>query len=295
MDIKAIQLFVNLAEELHFARAAQRSHLSASAATRAIQRLEDEVGAQLLERDNRTVRLTRSGREFLDYARNALQSWQQVQHRLSEQQQVPQGELRLYCSVTAAYSVLVDILPLLRQRYPAIEIHVNTGDQALAIQRIADSEEDLAVAAFPGSLPPSLAFQPMSDSPLVCIAPTVDCQVREQLTSMQEIDWSALPMIIAETGLARTRLENWFADNRMQPNVYAYVSGHEAIVSLVALGFGIGVVPQLVLENSPLRDKIDVLPNGPQLEPFNIGLVARRQRLGDPVVKAVWELAAVLP
>ena len=286
-----MQLFINLAEELHFGRAATRSHLSASAATRVIQRLEAEMGASLLERDNRSVRLTSSGQVFLGYARDAVQRWQSLLSDFTDRRLAPVGELRLYCSVTATYSVLASILPEVRMRYPGIEIHVNTGDQALALPRVLEGQEDLAIAAHPGQLPDKLGFQSLARSPLVCIAPLIDCQVRDLLQLSESLDWSRMPMIIAESGLARTRLEQWFRQRQFEPQVYAYVSGHEAIVSLVALGFGLGVVPRLVLENSPLRDQIAIRDDGPQLQPFDIGLVARSQRLLDPVVRVVWELA----
>lgn len=291
MDIRSLQLFIDLAEELHFGRAAARSHMSPSAATRVLQRLEAEVGNRLFERDNRSVRLTSDGQVFLAYARDAVQRWQDVLSGLSERHNAPAGVLRLYCSVTATYSILAAILPRLRQEYPAIEVHVNTGDQALALARVLEGQEDLSIAAHPGQLADKLEFLSLARSPLVCVAPVIDCQVRRLLDGEGATDWAGLPFIIAESGLARSRLEQWFIERDIDPLVYAYVSGHEAIVSLVALGFGLGVVPQLVLDHSPLRSQIQVLADGPRLEPFDIGLVARKQRLFDPVVRVVWELA----
>jgi LysR family positive regulator for ilvC len=220
-----------------------------------------------------------------------LQRWHSLLAGFASRQLSPVGILRLYCSVTATYSVLAGFLPEVRMRYPGIEIHVNTGDQALAIPRVREGQEDLAIAAHSGQLSPKLDFQSLARSPLVCIAPRIECQVRSTLHSAEAIDWAALPFIIAESGLARVRLEQWFRQRDIEPLVYAYVSGHEAIVSLVALGFGLAVVPRLVLENSPLRDRVDVVKAGPRLQPFDIGLVARKQRLLDPVVRVVWELA----
>ena len=60
----------------------------------------------------------------------------------------------------------------------------------------------------------------------------------------------------------------------IKPNIYASVSGHEAIVSMVGLGFGVGLVPELVINNSPLKDKIQILNVEPALQPFAIGLCA---------------------
>ena len=79
----------------------------------------------------------------------------------------------------------------------------------------------------------------------------------------------------------------------MRPDIYAQVSGNEAIVSMVSLGFGIAVVPLLVVQNSPIADKIQVLQVKPELEPFTIGLCALKRKLRNPLIRAFWELAQV--
>ena len=98
-------------------------------------------------------------------------------------------------------------------------------------------------------------------------------------------------MVLSESGLARSRVDQWFADQGLKPSIYAQVSGHEAIVSMVALGVGVGVVPELVMKNSPLMGRVRVLAVQPELEPFAIGLCAQTQRMNDPVVQALWQTA----
>jgi LysR family positive regulator for ilvC len=77
---------------------------------------------------------------------------------------------------------------------------------------------------------------------------------------------------------------------RINPRTYAQVEGYEAIVSMVSLGLGVGVVPKIVLDNSPLAERIQILNVQPALEPFNIGLFTLKRNLKNPLVKAFWEL-----
>jgi len=106
MDIRDCQMFIQLATTQHFGKAAQASHLSASAISRQLQRLETEIGKKLVERDNRQVRLTPAGRHFLEYAYQTVNAWQQLRRDLSDDPKTISGELSVYGSVTARSSLL---------------------------------------------------------------------------------------------------------------------------------------------------------------------------------------------
>ena len=68
MDSHSLRLFLSLADNLHFGRTSREQHVSPSALSRSIKQLEDELGAALFVRDNRSVRLTREGQQFREYA-----------------------------------------------------------------------------------------------------------------------------------------------------------------------------------------------------------------------------------
>ena len=286
MDFRALKQFVALADTLHFGRAAERNHVSASALSRGIQRLEAEVGATLFERDNRSVSLTAAGRAFLDYARNTLRDWEAIRNRLMAESGVLRGEVSLYCSVTASYSFLFDILARVRQRHPQIEIKLHTGDPEDAIGRVQAGLEDMAIAARPERLPTGLAFRLIEVSPLEFIVARDHELARKNEPAGDDL--RDCPMIVSERGLARARVDRWFRRLGMQPSIYAQVAGNEAIVSMVSLGFGVGVVPRIVLDNSPLADRVTVIAIEPALAPYEVGLVTQKKNLANPLIHAVW-------
>jgi len=67
MEIRHLRCFIAVAEELHFARAAERLHIEQSPLSRAIKELEEDLGAQLFVRNTRSTRLTRAGQLFLEH------------------------------------------------------------------------------------------------------------------------------------------------------------------------------------------------------------------------------------
>jgi LysR family positive regulator for ilvC len=289
MDIRLLKQFLNLADSLHFGRASEASHVSPSALSRSIRQLEEEVGASLFDRNNRSVALTHAGEMFLSYARDSLTQWDVICDELMEEAGELHGEVSIYCSVTASYSFLFELLSRFRRDHPRIEIKLHTGDPENAMQRVLTGQEDIAIGARPEAMQTGLAFKSIATTPLVFIA------AKDQLgyisLSGQQRDvqvWASTPMILSESGIARRRVDAWFREQNMQPDIYAQVAGNEALVSMVSLGFGVGVVPRIVLDNSPLADQVAVLDIRPTLKPYDVGLFTAEKKLKSPLIAALW-------
>lgn len=289
MDSKALAMFYHLANELHFGKTAESFHVSPSTLSRTISRLESELGCSLLHRDNRTATLTPAGEQLKAYAEQQIEQLELLKLSLNQQQAALTGKLHIYCSVTAAYSHLPDLIEQFRQQHPLVEIVLTTGDAADALPQIQQQQADLAIAAKPDNLSSSYYFHHIANIPLHLIAPTMACQVQQQLQS-ESVDWGKLPIILPESGSARTRFEKWFRSMQFgKPNIYATVSGHEAIVSMVAVGCGVGIAPEVVVENSPVKDRVYPLDIAHQIPPFELGICCLNIRKEQPLLKAFFE------
>ncbi len=209
MDNRALEIFLHAADTLNFSRTAEQLHLSVSAVSRTVQRLENELGQPLLARDRRSMELTAAGRAFVGYARDALSRWQQVQRQVSDERELA-GEISLFGSVTASYRVLAPILGSFRETHPRVDLMLQTGDQAEGIQRVLAGENDLSVSGRPPTLPERLAFLPLLESPLRIIVPASDCIVRRQVLELSASDagsWTSIPFVMPERGVTRGLLE----------------------------------------------------------------------------------------
>lgn len=289
MDIRELKIFRQLASSLHFGRTSRACNMTPSALTRTIQRLENEVGERLFLRDNRSVALTTAGEAFREYAEDVIQRWAELQGRLAVDD-ILRGDISIYCSVTAAYGILPRILSRFREIYPEVHINLQTGDAARALLKLQNQEVDLTIAALPDKQPERIRFMKLTETPLVFIA-SLDFKYKTAGRHAQAVNWLETPVIMPKHGLSRERLNHWFADKNIIPAIYAQVAGNEAIIAMVSLGCGIGVVPELVLEKSPLRDQIMILDVRPHLRPFSIGICAMRKNLANPKVKAFWAIA----
>lgn len=285
------KLMIALAEERHFGKAAERCHMSGPAVTRAVKRWEDQLGCALFERDNRSVRLTEQGDLYLEYCRKSMAEWEALQSNLQIRQNQLQGVLSLYCSVTAVYSLLKPLVSACRAKYPGIELRLHTGDHADAVQRVLEHREQVAIAACPAVLPDTLEFQPLMVSPYVLIQPAEPDGILAGLLNAEQVDWSTLPVILAERGVGRERIEAMYRHLAAKPHIYATVSGHEAIVSMVALGFGIGGVPDIVVRSSPQQNQIRIIDSPVNHAPVEIGLICHKRHKQNAIVDAFWELS----
>ena len=289
MNIKTIRLFLDICDSKNFSKTAATMHVSPSALSRQIQKLEEEIGHPLFVRDNRSVELTPAGEKFQPVAMKMVHDWTQFQSQINVQDDVLKGEVRLFCSVTASYSHLPQLLNSFRLKHPYIEFKLLTGDPAQAIDKIMNDEADIAISAMPENLSSKVEFTTISEIPLSVIAPIGISSWVEELHKEQP-DWNKVPFIVPESGTARDRANTWFKKMKIKPNIYAQISGHEAIVSMVALGCGVGIAPDVVINNSPVRDSIQRLSFAP-IKPFQLGVCCKRSQLENSLVKALWELA----
>lgn len=283
MDFDKLRALTVLADTLSFNRAADQLHMSPSTLSRLINQMEQELNVTLFVRNNRSVLITQAGKRCTDYARNALGELQALQMELKQADRVLTGDISIYCSVTASYSFLHEILAQFRQEYPQIRFLLHTGDHAQALERILAGSEDVAIAAKPDVLRQGIMFKPITQSPLIFIESILSPERHIESGDLQD-----MPLILPEQGIGRVRIDRWFAQQGIRPLIQAQVGGHEAIVSMVSLGFGVGLVPKIVVDNSPLANQVRLFSLQPDIKPYEVGVCVLEKRLSSPLVKAFW-------
>ncbi|OQY40069.1 MAG: transcriptional regulator IlvY [Spirochaetaceae bacterium 4572_7] len=283
MDIRELKLFLKLAETLHYARTSQVMAISPSALSRTVQRLEDEVGEKLFERDNRSVSLTKAGVHFREYAKDVITRWNLLKETLQGEADIINGEIIIYSSVTGCYEILPPILKRLRDQYPGIHVNLVTGSVNDAFTHAGDGTADIVIDAEPYNIPTSLEFYPIISTPMVFISQSKDSPLGIDITDPQ-FDITSAPMILPDKSVFRKRIDEWFYQMDIKPNIYSEVSGNEAIIAMSRLGFGVGIVPKVVVDHTLFSKDVDVVESS--IEPFKVGVLLQKRRLSNPMVKA---------
>ena len=128
MDLRHMELFVAVAEELHFGRAAARSGMSQPPFSQQIRRLERELGAPLLHRTSRRVTLTPAGAVLLAEARELIARRDRVVDTVRRTASGDAGVLRVGFSASSAVGVLPIIVRQVRQRLPDVALQIDDRD-----------------------------------------------------------------------------------------------------------------------------------------------------------------------
>lgn len=279
MDLFELKAFVSLSEQLHFAKTAEEINISASALSRIISRLEEETGTELIERSNRKVELTPNGRLFADFARTTLEKEADLEATFRGEKKLISGTLHVYASVTACYVILPHFIKKLSEKYPGIQLAVETGDPAGAISAVREGRAALAVAAIPEDGLSYMETISLKKTPLI-FASSNNSNLKVQENSSPQDFISSVPLILPKTGLARRRFDQWTRSRNVKPIIAAETEGNEAILALAQLGIGMGLVPQIVIESGRFSNSFSVHSAGNIMGFYDIGFIRRSEIYG---------------
>ncbi|MBQ0051601.1 MAG: HTH-type transcriptional activator IlvY [Treponema sp.] len=286
MDFFELNAFYTLSQTLHFARTAEKVNLSPSALSRLVSRLEDETGTLLLDRNNREVKLTEEGKNFGEFARKCLEEKEDVLNSFKNRSNEVAGTLKMYASVTACYSIIPPFLKKLSEKYPLIHLEIETGDPASAVNAIREGRAHIAVGAIPtedASIFTFIDAIPVHRTPLV-FAASIGGPYENVSGSPQDIV-SSVPLILPKAGLARERFDLWIKSRNVKPVIAAETEGNEAIMALVQLGLGIGLIPHIVLTNGPYNKGFTCHAAGNALGYYEVGFIQKKEISGSETQK----------
>ncbi|MBQ1710049.1 MAG: HTH-type transcriptional activator IlvY [Treponema sp.] len=287
MNFYELEAFLALAKTLHFGKTASKLNMSPSALTRLISRLEEELGVSLFDRNNRQIYLTAQGKIFEKFAQESLSKRADLKVSLSGNGERIEGVLPLYASVTACYTVLPDFIKRLTEKYPGIQLSVETGDPAAAISAVKENRALLAIGAIPETGLASMETVSVVKTPLVYAASKNGPYTKLE-GSPQDI-LSSVPLVLPKAGLARSRFDKWIKSRNVKPIIAAETEGNEAILAIAQLGLGIGLVPQIVLENGPYKGEFIIHTAGNILGYYDVGFIRKATISGTTSSRRIQE------
>jgi DNA-binding transcriptional LysR family regulator len=249
VELRHLRYFVAVAEERHFGRAAARLHMAQPPLSQQIRQLESELGLQLLRRTTRRVELTPAGEAYLVRARQIIAA---VSSAAGEAKRVAaglQGRLVIGCVGSATYSLLPHLVRRLREELPDVEVAVQ-GEMLAPDQvgALLDGRIDLGLLRPPVD-EDALKLEVLRADRLIVAVPDGHRLAERRRLRLQDLAAEDFVIhagggrsVMHDTVLARCR------EAGFEPRIRHEVAETSTLVTFVAAGLGIAVVPEPVSE-----------------------------------------------
>jgi DNA-binding transcriptional LysR family regulator len=167
MELRQLRYFVTVAEEESFTRAARRLHVAQPGISAQVRKLEDELGEPLLDRSDRSVRLTAAGVEVLPHARAALASAEAARSAVTELAGLTRGRVRVGTVPSCPVVELPGHLASFHRRFPGIDISLSEANGDDLVKAIEEGDIDVAVVGAAGEPNPRLRRVELTDERLL--------------------------------------------------------------------------------------------------------------------------------
>ena len=294
MELRWIEAFIAVAEELHFGRAAERLHIAQSPLSQTIRKLERELGTPLFDRSTRVVTLSAAGQGFMTHARRVMEEVDLAKRATRA------GTGDVYGNVSIGFSGALNQLTLppltraVRSRFPNIAFSL-AGRTAThdAVQRLRNGTLDLAFVGLPVNSD-DVATRTIAIEDLGMVIPTDHPLAGEKtvhLADFADDDFVSMPS--TPGSVLREQMVSACIEAGFRPRVVQEVSDPYVVLSFVAAGVGVSMAPTCL--RSILPAGCLYLPVSGQAPTLHTGLSWRSDDQ-SPALRAVLEVAAeVLP
>ncbi|GAA4947212.1 LysR family transcriptional regulator [Actinoplanes utahensis] len=245
LDPRRLALLRDVAETGTIAAAATRAGCTAAAASQQLSALERDIGAALLERSARSVRLTEAGRVLAEHAGRLLAALDEAERAARDVAGLRGGTIRVAAFATAGTSFVIPALTEFRRRHPEIELRFSELESDQALPGVRSGTIDLAVTHeyAPLSRPDlrGLGQRPLYREPMLLAVPETAEREPAHLADFAATPWVAA---LTSTGFqAATEMACRAAG--FVPRVDIRVHSYPMVLAMVAAGFGVSLVPQL--------------------------------------------------
>jgi LysR family transcriptional regulator, benzoate and cis,cis-muconate-responsive activator of ben and cat genes len=291
MEFRQLRSFIAVARTLNFSRAARELHLSQPALSAQIKTLEDDLGILLLERNKRTVRLTRAGESFLADAEVLIDDAAEAKRRAGRFASGEAGHLRIAFVASATLELVPTIALAFRREYPHVTLELKNLPTVAQVEALEAHTLDVGFVRLPLTAP-KLSVTRLHSEPLAIVVSKSHRLAREKDLTVAHL--AGEPFVAYGQRWAPEFYQTWTGICRragFTPVVVQETAEMDTALALVAAGMGVAILPEgvanrsrrvlkvksLVKENT--RSQIGIAVARDNSDPLRENLVALAKRV----------------
>lgn len=285
VTLRQLRIFLAVAEQQHFRRAAEQLHLTPPAVSRQISELEAELGQRLFDRTTRAVLATAAGQQLRGQLEPLLDELEGALRQIRDAAEQARGKVQVAAVPTLSASLMPTCIASCQRDYPALQLLLRDQVQTLVLGAVRHGEVDFGMVIDP---PPSetLHTHVLRNDPFWLV-----CRTDHPLATLDTVPWASLdghPLVLLDHDSGSRRVIDRLLRKHGVNAPVAQQAGHAtAVFRLVEAGLGVSIMPGLSLPlpaNAPLQQR----PLTPR-EQRAITLVRRREHRLSPSAQRVWD------
>lgn len=296
MQIEELRWFATLCETGHVGRAAAELGMSQPGLSRALARLEAELGAPLFDRSGRVLVLNRYGRAFLEHAERILAEDEAGRRAIAELASPQTGTVALAFLYTVGNWLVPRLLLSFRAEHPRVRFHLVQGGNTANLQALERGEVDLVITS-PRPSAPGLAWRALRTEHLYLAVPAGHRLARRKRVRIEEAGAEPFVATRQGTGLRESTEQLWRRAG-IEPRIAFESDDVPALRGLVAVGLGVAVLPRSRTYDGRVDESVEpwlrhIPIAGPDASRV-LGLTWREERWASPAVTAFRDAVAAL-
>jgi DNA-binding transcriptional LysR family regulator len=239
LDIRLLRMFATLARLGSYTRTAAALHLTQSAISHGIKRLEEQLNCKLIYRKGKTTHVTPDGRHFLGQILRVLDSLDRAAESMSNRA-AARGKLSVVLSTSMAHEILASVLREYRESFPDVSIVVRLEDTPRAIEEIEEGRSDLAIVVT-NQMPKGLKAHPLMQDRMQLFFPPVHPWAQKQRITAADLGRENL-LLYQRNSFTFRQTEDFLLRSGLQLGSYVEIPSFEIMKQLTRLGLGISIM-----------------------------------------------------
>lgn len=274
-ELGDLRAFLAASDLGSFKAAAQALHVSQSALSRRIDKLEDALGVELFTRTTRRIELTTIGRTFVHRARNVILELETALIGIKDVAEQLSGEVTIACVPSAVGYFLPSVLEEYRKHYPKIRVRILDESSSNVLLAVTRGDADFGVT-YIGTQEADIFFKPLIEEVFV-----LACPASHPLSKRKKVTWKDIAqhgyIALAQGSGNRFLIDQALAQSDERPRWFYEVNHVPALISLVMSGLGVGVAPRMALPPDG-QEGLVAIPITNPIVSRKLGLITRRGR-----------------
>jgi DNA-binding transcriptional LysR family regulator len=281
LNLDQLRTFVEVVSRGNFAAAGRQLNLTQPAVSVHVRELEQRFGVRLVERVGRQAYATAPGRDLVEHARRIFRDSEEIESTMRRFREGWLGRVHIGTTLTALTYELPPILRKIRMEYPGIDLLVTNMPTRDSVENIIKNAIDIALVTLPVK-EPRLRITPLRPEMLVAIIPADAKEIPEVVTPA----FAARQSLVLEhaRGAVHALITQWLSGEMPLPSRPMLVGTVEAMKTVVSLGLGMSIVPD-VAAAEPTPNFV-IRPLKPAV-PCTLGLIELRNKPNDRALDIV--------